>query len=108
MRGRLYRHFKGGVYRVLHMATHSETDEEYVVYQGVDSPRVFVRPHAMFVEDVDRAGYRGPRFAESGEDDGAESEAADAKSTREPGVIAGLKGRARVRVGPSRPIWSPK
>mgnify|MGYP002517349729 CR=1 FL=1 len=27
-----YRHFKGNVYRVLHMAKHSETLEEMVVY----------------------------------------------------------------------------
>lgn len=29
-----WRHFKGGEYRVLSLARHSETGEDYVVYQG--------------------------------------------------------------------------
>ena len=32
MTGNYYRHFKGNVYRVLHLAKHSETLEEMVVY----------------------------------------------------------------------------
>ena len=46
-----YRHFKGNVYRVLHIAKHSETLEEMVVYQAMYGDRdIWVRPKAMFEE----------------------------------------------------------
>jgi hypothetical protein len=47
----LYRHYKGGLYRVLHEpAFHSETEEELTVYMSVESGRVWVRPSKMFHE----------------------------------------------------------
>ena len=40
-----YRHFKGNVYRVLHIAKHSETLEEMVVYQAMYGERdIWERP----------------------------------------------------------------
>lgn len=62
-----YRHFKGGEYEVLYVARHSESLEEMVVYKHLDGEQigqVFVRPLAMFNEEVDRPelGYKGPRF----------------------------------------------
>ena len=46
-----YRHFKGNVYRVLHIAKHSETLEEMVVYQAMYGDRdIWVWPKAMFEE----------------------------------------------------------
>jgi len=61
----IYRHFKGNEYRVIGIAKHSETREDYVVYQPMyDNPdeTMAVRPLAMFQETVDRHGYHGPRF----------------------------------------------
>ena len=59
-----YRHFKGGEYRVLGTARHSETLEEMVVYQALYGQRgIWVRPASMWCEIVDRDGYHGPRFA---------------------------------------------
>ena len=59
----LYRHFKGGLYRVEGVARHSETLEEMVVYRALYGERgVWVRPAAMWSEIVDRDGYHGPRF----------------------------------------------
>ena len=56
-------HFKGNSYRLLSIAKHSETLEPFVVYQALYGEHgVWVRPFAMFFEDVDRDGYRGPRF----------------------------------------------
>ncbi len=73
--GGLYRHFKGNPYRVLYVATHSETMEPYVVYQALYGERgIWVRPLDMFVEDVDRDGRVQPRFAlisaENGQNEG--------------------------------------
>ena len=63
-----YRHFKGNEYRVLYTARHSETLEPMVVYRALYGERgVWVRPAAMWSEQVDRNGYRGPRFTYIGE-----------------------------------------
>ena len=63
-----YRHFKGNEYRVIGMARHSETMEEMVVYQALyGEGGLWVRPAAMWNEQVDRDGYCGPRFAYMGE-----------------------------------------
>ena len=58
-----YRHFKGGEYTVHGVATHSETQEQLVVY----TPRygdggLWVRPLAMFLETVERDGETLQRF----------------------------------------------
>ena len=44
MTGKYYRHFKGNVYRVLHIAKHSETLEDIVVYQAVYGERGYRIP----------------------------------------------------------------
>lgn len=59
-----YRHFKGGLYHVLGAARHSETEEELVVYHPDGKPEsLWVRPLAMFTEEVEHEGQRRPRFA---------------------------------------------
>ena len=59
-----YRHFKGKEYELLAMATHSETLEEMVVYRPLyGEGGLWVRPAAMWNEEVERDGYKGPRFA---------------------------------------------
>lgn len=63
-----YRHFKGGEYEVLGMATHSETLEEMVVYRALyGSGSLWVRPAAMWAEIVTREGRSVPRFEYIGE-----------------------------------------
>lgn len=57
----VYRHFKGGIYQVMEVATHSETEESLVVYKNA-SERFFVRPLDMFLECVDHEGAIVPRF----------------------------------------------
>ena len=59
----LYRHFKGNLYEVLGTATHSETREPMVVYRALyGEGGLWVRPAAMWSEQVCRGGYSGPRF----------------------------------------------
>lgn len=58
-----YRHFKGGIYEALFVARNSENrDEECVVYRSLDTGDIWFRPLAMFLENVERDGYKGPRF----------------------------------------------
>ncbi len=60
----VYRHHKGQQYEVLGVARHSETEEEFVVYRALYGDHgLWVRPLAMFTENVDREGVSVPRFA---------------------------------------------
>ena len=57
MTGQYYRHFKGNIYKVLHIAKHSETLEDMVVYQAMYGERsIWVRPKEMFDESIERDG----------------------------------------------------
>lgn len=58
-----YRHFKGNEYEVLYTARHSETMEQMVVYRALYGERgVWVRPAAMWNEEVERDGKTFRRF----------------------------------------------
>ena len=60
----LYRHFKGGLYRVEGVARHSETLEEMVVYRALyGEGGLWVRPASMWNETVTHEGVLQPRFA---------------------------------------------
>ena len=59
----IYRHYKGSLYQVLHMAKHSETEEELVVYRCLYGEYdVWVRPLAMFTETIEVDGKQVARF----------------------------------------------
>lgn len=88
--GERYRHFKGKEYQIVGVATHTETEEPMVVYQALyGSYGLFVRPLAMFLEQVDVEKYPEyagqPRFAkiapEEDEDFSPENTAGAATAT---------------------------
>jgi hypothetical protein len=59
-----YRHYKGRDYEVLGVVRHSESLEALVLYRplyGVSG--LWVRPYAMFFEEIEHEGRRRPRFA---------------------------------------------
>lgn len=59
----IYRHFKGGEYRILNEATNTENQEAMVVYQDLsDESKLWVRPQEMFLEEVEVDGEKKPRF----------------------------------------------
>ena len=58
-----YRHYKGKMYEVLAVATHSETLEHLVVYKPLYGEQgIWVRPYKMFVETIEIDGKLIPRF----------------------------------------------
>ena len=64
--GDIYKHGKkGGTYRVIAIAKHSETLEDIVVYETLyqnDLARTWVRPLSMWDEKVEVNGEMVPRF----------------------------------------------
>ena len=61
--GRMFRHFKGNLYRLEGFAKDSETLEEMVVYRALYGERgVWVRPASMWNEIIERDGKTFRRF----------------------------------------------
>lgn len=65
--GQIYKHYKGDTYKILVLAKDSETREWMVVYERQtdlvhQGYSITVRPLSMFTENVDKDGYKGPRF----------------------------------------------
>ena len=58
-----YAHYKGLPYEVLGVVRHSETLEPLVLYRAEYGERgLWVRPFAMFTEEVVIEGVKQPRF----------------------------------------------
>lgn len=56
-----YKHFKGNVYTVFAVVTHTETGEEIVCYTDEEG-KTWGRPKSMFLENVEKDGRSIPRF----------------------------------------------
>ena len=58
-----YKHYKGKEYKVIGVAKHSETLEDFVVYKQLyGNGSLWVRPVKMFLEKVEVNGKKVPRF----------------------------------------------
>ncbi len=56
--GKVYQHYKGGLYKVLHLAPHSETGELLVIYQSLNFGSYYARPLENWCTPVNH----NPRF----------------------------------------------
>lgn len=64
----LYRHYKGNHYRVLDTVRHSETLEPMTLYRALYGENgLWVRPAAMFAEQVVIDGVTQARFVRIGD-----------------------------------------
>lgn len=56
--GEVYRHFKGNIYKVVTLATNTETEEMMVVYEPYEGKGgAYARPLDMFLSEVDKEKY---------------------------------------------------
>ena len=53
--GKKYRHFKGDIIEVLYIAKHSETLEDFVIYNHKN--QTWARPYDIFISEVDHKKY---------------------------------------------------
>lgn len=65
--GQIYKHYKGDTYKILTLAKNTETEELLVVYERQSDIihsgwKIWARPIAMFLENIEIEGYHGPRF----------------------------------------------
>lgn len=63
-----YKHFKGNIYEVIGTATHTETEEELIIYKD-EKGNFWVRPLSMFLEEIEKPehNYKGQRFVYLGD-----------------------------------------
>lgn len=64
----LYRHFKGGIYEVIGLARHSETEDYFVLYRNSHG-NYWIRPYEMFIEFVIHENKQVQRFTRLEEDE---------------------------------------
>lgn len=60
--GETYQHYKGGTYKIITMATHTEHDELLVIYQSIPFGSIYARPLEIWEEDCDYEGRVEKRF----------------------------------------------
>lgn len=62
---RLYQHYKGGVYEVMHIATDADTKKDVVVYKSQHRGTIYIRPLEDWfdiIEVEDNPGLTQVRF----------------------------------------------
>ena len=58
----LYKHFNGGIYRVICKAKHADTLDDVVVYEDINTGSAWIMSSNLFYGYIDTAEYKGFRF----------------------------------------------
>ncbi|MGE5425736.1 MAG: nucleotide exchange factor GrpE [Bacillota bacterium] len=58
----IYKHYKGGEYELVEIATNSEDKKEMVIYRSMGDGKLWARPLALWEEEVELEGKKEPRF----------------------------------------------
>ena len=51
--GGIYQHYKGGLYEVLNIATHTELNKRLVIYKNINCDKIWARPIEMFTSNIE-------------------------------------------------------
>jgi len=60
--GESYKHYKGGTYKIITLATHSETKEALVIYRSIPFGSIYARPLSIWEDVCDFEGRKIKRF----------------------------------------------
>jgi hypothetical protein len=60
--GEHWLHYKGGNYKIITLANHTETKEPFVIYQSISFGSIYARPLSIWSEIVDTPDGSKPRF----------------------------------------------
>lgn len=61
--GETWQHYKGGNYKIITLANHTETKEPLVIYQSISFGSTYARPLSIWCETVEnKRGGIEPRF----------------------------------------------
>lgn len=62
IKGKTFRHYKGGIYTCIDIALHSEDCSPLVIYQAHSDGTLWARPLEMFLEKIEHNEQIVPRF----------------------------------------------
>ncbi len=62
MPGERWQHYKGGIYEIITLANHSQTQEALVIYKSIPFGSVYARPLSMWQDVCEIDGVEFPRF----------------------------------------------
>ena len=54
--GKIYKHYKGNIYRIIAIGKNSENLEEMIVYESTKDGQIWIRPKSMWNETIDNKG----------------------------------------------------
>ena len=60
--GKIYKHYKGNLYKIIALAKHSESGEDMIVYQNIEKGDIWVRPKSMWNEVIELGRKKVLRF----------------------------------------------
>lgn len=67
--GAIYKHYKGTKVKVIGEGFHSETEEPMIIYIHLEDGSTWIRPKAMFLENVIVDGVEVERFEKINQED---------------------------------------